>query len=41
MDDRYLITVRTADLVELWSTSRLQFEPKGWQLEMRADPRRS
>ena len=38
MDRRYL--VRADDrLVELWSAARLQFEPKGWQVEMRADLR--
>src|SRR5438552_4510390 len=30
---------RGRDSVELWSTARLQFEPKGWQLEMRHDLR--
>jgi hypothetical protein len=38
--DEYLI--RASDRrVEAWSTRRLQFEPKGWQVEFRAELRRA
>src|SRR5437763_6942840 len=38
--DEYLI--RASDRrVEAWSTRRLQFEPKGWQVELRAELRRA
>jgi hypothetical protein len=38
MDHRHLMHADD-DLVESWSTSRLQIEPKGWQLQMRSDLR--
>ena len=38
MDRRYLVRADHR-LVELWSNTRLQFEPKGWQLDMRAELR--